>query len=310
MSFPLVGNKRAKDTVESFISSGRFPHALIIEGELGTGRRTLAKYLAKTALCEEAAPPCNLCRNCHLSDADTHPDIQTVAPEDKKKNIAVGQIRELRTTAYHSPHTARRRVFIIEQAETMNPNSQNSLLKVLEEPPSDVIFILIATSANQLLDTVVSRCMTISLSPVTTQEALEVLRNRHNIKAENLEELVALEKNSIGRVLIRLKSKKEGRAAAIAGDYLKAVEEGDLLSALLSTVPLEKNRPEAAKFAEELSEILVAKIKSAGNMTHTAREYVKYHTALCDMIPTLNTNINLSLFFTALTSKIMAAKNE
>ena len=171
MSFPLVGNKRAKDTVESFISSGRFPHAIIIEGEIGTGKKTLAGYLAKTALCEEPTPPCGVCRNCHLADAGPPPDIQVVAPEEKKKNIAVGQIRELRTTAYHSPHTARRRAFIIEEAETMNAASQNSLLKVLEEPPSDVVFILVTTSAKALLDTVISRCMTISLSLFGRQEA-------------------------------------------------------------------------------------------------------------------------------------------
>ncbi len=310
MSFPLVGNKRAKDTVESFVSSGRFPHALIIEGEIGTGRKTLAKDLAKTALCEESAPPCGICRNCHLADAGTHPDIQVVAPEEKKKNIAVGQIRELRTIAYHSPHTARRRVFIIQEAETMNAASQNSLLKVLEEPPSDVVFILVATSAKALLDTVVSRCMTLSLSPVSPEEAEEVLKNRHGIKAENLRDLIIEEKNCIGRVLTRLKSKKEGKGRAIAYDYLKAIEKGSVLEALLCVVPLEKNRAEVAKFADELSEILVSKVKSAGNMTNTAREYVKLHTALCDMTPTLDTNINLSLFFSALTSKMMAAKNQ
>ena len=113
MSFPLVGNGRIKESISALVAAKRLPHAVIIEGDVGTGKRTLARYLAKIAVCESDSPPCGDCRNCHLADAGTHPDIETVAPEEKKKNINVDQIRELRTTAYHSAHTASRRVFII-----------------------------------------------------------------------------------------------------------------------------------------------------------------------------------------------------
>lgn len=310
MSFPLVGNKRIKDSIDALISSDRLPHAVIIEGECGTGKRTLAQYLAKVAVCDSEHPPCFSCRSCHLADAGTHPDIETVMPEDKKKNITVEQIRKLRTTAYHSAHTSKRRAFIIEQADTMNMGSQNSLLKVLEEPPSDVLFILIATSAERLLDTVVSRCVTLSLFPPTLEEGVSVLRRVHGISDDEARHLLTEEKNNIGKVLDRISDSSDSIGRSAAHDFLSAIEQNSPLNAMLTTVILEKDRPETAKFTEELGELLINKIKKSGSMTETAREYTDMYTVLSELSPTLNTNINLSLFYTALISKLMAIKNK
>ena len=310
MSFPLVANRRVKEAVESFIATDRLPHAVIIEGDIGTGKRTLARYLAKVSVCDEENRPCSACRNCHLADIGTHPDIETVAPEEKKKNIAVDQIRALRTTAYHSAHTAKRRVFIIEQANTMNPQAQNSLLKVLEEPPSDVLFVLITPSTEALLETVVSRCVVFSLFSPTLDEATDYLVTKHNVDKEEAEALLKEEKNNIGKALLRLGAKSDSVGRAIAHDFLDAIQRGSALSAMLHTVPIEKDRPEAIKFAEELSELLIAKIKKSQHLTETAREYAKMYDSLSELIPTLHTNINLSLFFTALASKLSAVKDK
>jgi len=306
MSFPLIGNERIKESVSALISAGRLPHAVIIEGDIGTGKRTLARYLAKTAVCEDGEPPCGQCRSCHLADSGTHPDIETVAPEEKKKNINVDQIRELRNTAYHSAHTASRRAFIIEQADTMNAASQNSLLKVLEEPPSDVLFILIALSAKNLLETVVSRCMVLSLFPPTSEEALAYLTEERKLLRDEASILLSEEKNNIGKVLLRLSNSKDSIGRAAAYDYFEAVKKGSALSALLSTVPLEKDRLEAGRFTDELSEILTASVKKSVKLTVTAGEYIRMQEILFEMKPLLETNINLQLYFAALTSRITA----
>jgi DNA polymerase-3 subunit delta' len=310
MSFPLIGNKRVKDSLSAIIASNRIPHAVIIEGDAGTGKRTLAKYLAKVAVCEGDIPPCETCRGCHLADIGTHPDIEVVAPEEKKKNIGVEQIRNLRTTAYHSAHTAKRRAFIIEQADTMNASSQNSLLKVLEEPPSDVLFILVVGSAERLLDTVVSRCVTLSLFPPSIEDGVKLLRDKHGIKEDEATQFLKAEGGNIGKALSLITKSNESLGKAAARDFLDAVLNGSAVDALVTAAPLEKDRPEALKFAEELSEIIINKIKESGAFTETAREYSRMYTALWDLVPTLNTNINLSLFFTALTSKLMAVKDK
>lgn len=310
MMFPLVSNKRIKDSLTKLIEQRRLPHAIIIEGDLGTGKRTLARFIAKASVCDEDVRPCDSCRNCHLADIGSHPDIEVVTTEEKKASITKDQIEKLRSIAYHSAHTAKRRVFIIEQANTMNPASQNKLLKVLEEPPSDVVFILITPSAEALLETVVSRCLVLSLFPPTLEEATEYLVQNKNIDKETANKLLAEEKNNIGKAILRLEEKKESIGRAIAHDFFDAIERSSPLSAMLITVQLEGNRGETLKFTEELSEILINKVKKAEHLSETAREYVGMYDVLCELTPTLNTNINLSLFFSALTAKLSAVKNK
>ena len=252
-------------------------------------------------------------RKTHLvtvAETLTHPDIETVSPEEKKANITKGQIEALRTTAYHSAHTAKRRVFIVHDAHTMNPASQNLLLKVLEEPPSDVLFILITTSASLLLETIVSRCIVFSLFAPSFEESLQYLTSACNIPSDEAAALLKEENNNIGKALLRQQDEGDSQGRAVAHDFFDAIEKASPLSAMLYTVPLEKDRNETMKFAEEMSEILIAKIKNTGHLPETAREFIKMYDALCQLTPTLYTNINLSLFFTSLASKMSEAKNK
>ena len=309
MIFPLKGNARVKEAVEQFISAHRMPHAIIIEGDPGTGRHTLAKYIAKAAVCEGENRPCGSCRSCHLADIGTHPDIEWVAPAEKKKNISVDQIRELRTTAYHSPHTSETRAFIIEQAETMNAHAQNSILKALEEPPGKVIFILLTVAAERLLNTVVSRCTVLSLFPPATGEAVKELCDRGYSRDEALAALGS-ESGNVGKALELLGGKNSGTGAELARDYFAAITKGELLDAMLLTAALESNRPEVGKFTVALKELLHGKIKDSMAYPQTAREYIAMLDAVNGFEALLATNINLGLYFTALTSKLTAVRNK
>ena len=109
----IVGNDKLAVTIENFIKAKRIPHAILIEGEYGTGKHTLASFLTKAILCESENAPCLSCKHCHLADISSHPDITVISPEDGKKNIAVSQIRELRNETVIKPHSALKRVFII-----------------------------------------------------------------------------------------------------------------------------------------------------------------------------------------------------
>ena len=133
MTGPLIGNERINGSVLCAIKENRLPHAVIIEGEKGTGRHTLAGFLTRAFLCFGEEKPCGACESCRLAGAGSHPDIYIAAPEDGKKNITVAQIRSLRNEAYVKPHIANGRAFIIDMADTMNEQSQNALLKVLED---------------------------------------------------------------------------------------------------------------------------------------------------------------------------------
>ncbi|MEE1007124.1 MAG: DNA polymerase III subunit delta' [Acutalibacteraceae bacterium] len=302
MSFPLVGNGRIRDAVTSAVTEKRIPHAILLEGDKGTGRHTLMRFLSRAAVCEGENPPCGVCRGCHLAQIGTHPDITVIAPEDGKKNITVPQIRALRTEAYVKPHMADRRVFVIDKADSMNEQAQNALLKVLEEPPADIIFILIAESAAALLDTIISRCTVLSLVPPETDEALGYLRKNTEFSEEQIREALGVAGNNIGTALDALSG--GGTAAqAAATRFAEALISGDEADMLKITAEFEKNRVLADEFLKELKLSLATEIKKKLRSPHSAKALVSFYDALPQFEDALKTNINLSLLFCALVCK-------
>lgn len=163
MIFP-VENSNLAEGVKSFISSHRIPHAIMIEGEDFQKNLDLAMYIAAAAVCGRDNAPCGECKECHLAEVGSHPDITRVSALDGKKFLSVAQIREVRADAFVKAHSGAHRVFIIENAQRMNEQAQNALLKVLEEPPQNVVFILLVPSKTMLLDTIISRCVLLSIS--------------------------------------------------------------------------------------------------------------------------------------------------
>ena len=139
-------------------------HASILYASTPEERLRAARRLAAAAVCTAGgSEPCGLCRACRKVAADIHPDVITIRrlTDDKgrlKKEIIVGQIREMGADAYVLPNEAARKVYIIEEADKMNPQAQNAALKLLEEPPAGVVFLLCAANPSQLLPTVRSRC--------------------------------------------------------------------------------------------------------------------------------------------------------
>ena len=163
MIFPVSENSRLASTVQNFISSHRIPHAILIEGENSDINLKLSLYIAAAAVCDSDTAPCGACRNCHLAEVGSHPDITRVSALDGKKFLSVAQIRDVRADAFVKAHSGAHRVFIIEDAHRMNEQAQNALLKVLEEPPQNVVFMLLVPSKTMLLDTIISRCVLLSM---------------------------------------------------------------------------------------------------------------------------------------------------
>ena len=138
-------------------------HAYLITGGSGDSRAALADRLTAAYLCEGPNPPCGQCRACRKVGGGAHPDVYRAAPAPDKREITVDQIRALRADAYVRPNEGRRKVYLINPADAMNPAAQNALLKVLEEGPAYAAFLLLAGQPGLLLDTVRSRCEPLSL---------------------------------------------------------------------------------------------------------------------------------------------------
>ncbi len=156
---------KAADVIKNITESGRLPHALIIEGG-GDEAAELAKYLSAFAVCSEQDKPCGHCKNCVNAFAKTHADITYVTPDSssKSKTLTIDRIRELIKDAYILPNDSDSKVYIFENADSVfSEITQNAFLKLLEEPPKGVYFILLCQSAKGLLPTIISRCSMINL---------------------------------------------------------------------------------------------------------------------------------------------------
>ena len=173
----FLGNSQLKQRLSSSFAAGKSSHCYLLCGPFGSGKHTLARLLAAALQCSEGNLPCMTCRNCRKAMAGSHPDIITIdAPE--KKSVSVELIRQMQTDAYIRPNEGSRKVYLIPRAMDMTDAAQNALLKLMEEPPSYAVFLLLTDNAEKLLPTVRSRCAELRLEPVPAETALAWLSEK------------------------------------------------------------------------------------------------------------------------------------
>lgn len=162
---PLLGNENLQITGT---------HAYIVAGDTGSGRARLIEHIATAALCQEKSP-CGVCSHCVKMEHQTHPDFQTYGLE---KSLTVEQVRDLRKNVLVRPNEANYAVHVIYQADKLLVGGQNALLKILEEPPSHGIFILVTEESGDVLETILSRCRKLTLRPLSLTQTVAYLQNR------------------------------------------------------------------------------------------------------------------------------------
>jgi len=152
------------NVIENDFIKGNAIHAYLIYGQTGMGAKVLAALAAKALLCTGDRAPCDQCGACYRCNHRSHLDLVYLEPEKGRKIIGVEPVRELKKRVYRHPFEGKKNIVIIEKAENLSPEAQNALLHVLEEPPSDTVFFLIAEKTTDLLTTIVSRCRMLRLN--------------------------------------------------------------------------------------------------------------------------------------------------
>ncbi len=154
-----------KKSLSALDNHGRIPHAIIIERRDKEKSAQAAKFLSMYAVCTaESNKPCASCIQCRKAKSKSHPDISYAYPEKKSKTYSIDQIRDIIKDAYIRPNEAQAKVYVFEEADNrLTAVAQNSFLKLLEEPPQNVHFILLCENAQKLLVTILSRCTVVRL---------------------------------------------------------------------------------------------------------------------------------------------------
>jgi len=240
----LAGNRQLKKQLAHREGGRGLGHAYIISGPVGSGRHTLAGLLCRAMVCtgEESGRPCGRCAPCRKAAGGIHPDVITVAGPDGKP-ISVDQVRQLRTDAHIRPNEAQRKIYLLERADRMNQSAQNAMLKLLEEGPAYAVFLLLAENSGGLLETIRSRCETLTLTPLTPSECEGWLGVKYPQEDPQKLRQAALDCQGIlGHAVERLEGTGAQSAAVeeLAGQLARAIEKGEELELFQLTMSLEK----------------------------------------------------------------------
>ena len=265
----LAGNAPLKRQLSLETARRGLGHAYILSGPAGSGRHTLAGLLAAALVCTGGGEaPCLSCSGCKKALGNIHPDVIRAGGAGDELNVA--RVRAIRSDAYIRPNEAPRKVYILENAQDMNPSSQNALLKLLEEGPAYAAFLLLTDNAAALLATVRSRCQVLTLSPVSLQEAEEFLAARFPDRAPaEVAGAAARCEGILGRAVDLLEG-KAGNEKALEGAarLMELFCGGDELALLDFCARLERDKWDRETLVALLDEFLLllrdALVQSAG----------------------------------------------
>lgn len=220
----FIGNEKVIDRLSKLLESGRFPHALIIEGEEGIGKKTLAKDIACALVCRGNDKPCGECSQCKKAIGAIHPDISEYIPAGTANSFHVDTVRNIINDAYIQPNEADYKIYILANAHCMNQNAQNALLKILEEPPKYVVFILTTNSKSALLSTVLSRSVCVSLEGVDIERAANYITSRcENVDYNTAKKTVETFNGNIGKAIDSLQDSKTSELVDVCNKICKAL---------------------------------------------------------------------------------------
>ena len=274
MSIRLLANERFKAAAEAAALSGHGMRVTVIEGPAGSGKSLMAAYLASASLCEnEAHRPCGVCRSCRLVEAGIHPDV--IRPEkDKKTVISIDSIKALRRDAYVRPSSGREKIYLFEHAEDLNTEGQNALLKLLEEPPEAVRFVLLVPSSSALLPTVLSRATLFTAEPVSFEESCGWLRERFPEKdAGAVQTAARLSSGVLGRAVEILSGEDGAREKALS--YLKTAARRDEYALCRMSESLARDSSlDPRLFLEALRELLLLSVMDAAGLGYAGEDTV------------------------------------
>ncbi|MBP5158941.1 MAG: DNA polymerase III subunit delta' [Lachnospiraceae bacterium] len=196
----IIGHEKIIDYFRNAVKSGQIGHAYILEGEKGSGKKTLADAFAQALLCEtKTEDGCGTCVSCMQVQSGNHPDVIHVRPA--KTRYSVEEIRTLNGDIYIKPYSSAYKIYVIEDAGTMNDAAQNAFLKTIEEPPEYAVLLLLAENKGTFLQTILSRCVKLSLKPVPKEEIRDFLVREYGTTAGHADLAATFCGGNVGRAI-------------------------------------------------------------------------------------------------------------
>lgn len=326
MIHKIYGNDFFRKSFEAMMTSGRIPHGFIIHGEKGIGKKAAALYIAKTLLCEKGGKePCNDCRSCRNMDKGIHPDLIIPERSGKLMTYSADPCRKVCSDAIIPPNDGSRKVYFFPDADNILTTAQNILLKIVEEPPSFVYFIFTAKSKQTFLETIISRVVSLGISPCSDEECREALESL-GYEKEDIHNAVRVFSGNIGMCINYLEDETLREIVMLtkkAADSIINRDEYGLLLALSSSLLADREMTKV--FLEMLDKVVrdaaVVQINPDGKCISCCPEQAarlgaklrsntaeKMHSFIAKASADRAANVNAQLVMAGLCGDIMSCK--
>lgn len=247
----ILGNEKNKNILEKSINSNKTSHSYIFWGIEGIGKKIIAKEFAKNILCLEQTENCN-CKSCIEFNSSNNPDFQLIEPIDGK--VKIEQIREMQRKVAEKPIISNKKVYLIDNADTMTTEAQNCLLKTLEEPPEYVTIILIGKNEENFLTTIKSRCTKVYFDKISNDE-LKTYLSKNNI-TDISEDLLEMADGSIRKAL-EINENKE--SYYLLENIMNNIDKCDIIEILNKASELYKSKETIHSILENINIIAIKK---------------------------------------------------
>ena len=225
----IIGHEQIIEHLQNAIGMDKVSHAYIINGPDKSGKMMLAEAFAMALQCEKhGKEACMECHSCRQALGHNQPDIIYVN-HDKPNTISVDDIRtQVNNDIDVKPYSSSHKIYIIDEAEKMNQQAQNALLKTIEEPPAYAVIMLLTTNADTFLPTILSRCVTLNIKVVPDEKIKKFLMEKYQIPDYQADVCVAFAQGNVGKAMALASSDDFQELKAAAVQLLKRIHEIEL----------------------------------------------------------------------------------
>lgn len=250
----IIGHNQIVEHLKNAIRMEKISHAYILNGENNAGKMMLAEAFATALQCESGnAQACMNCRSCHQAAEHNQPDIIYVTHE-KPNIISVDDIRhQLNNDIVIKPYSSKYKIYIVDEAEKMNTQAQNALLKTIEEPPAYGVILLLTTNADAFLPTILSRCITLNLKSVNEDLIKDHLMKKYQIPDYQADVCAAFAQGNVGKAIQLASSGEFNELKAAALSLIKKIDDMDLYELNDCIKKVNEFKPEIQEFLDLLT---------------------------------------------------------
>ncbi len=201
----IIGNEKLKSMLTSYVKNSNMPHAFVVEGAFGSGKKLIAKSVLAALSCKNKSSsstvPCMECINCEKIFSAISPDV-IMLDTNSKSSIGVELIRELKNHTYMSSNELEYKAYVLDEADKMTVQAQNAFLKILEEPVTNVLYFLLCENSQMLLPTIISRAPIIRTSPIQCAMIEQYLCTSVGMSEADAHKIAAISGGNIGKALL------------------------------------------------------------------------------------------------------------